>query len=181
LLCVKPNWIIDRKKKRKYYFLCICESWGWFISVSARHWMNYHARRKTEPSQARLFSRLLGFFLHSWRWFFHTTWGFCFAIYVYFYVTRMKIEAMRSHNANIMVSVSLFFSHHLAEKGREENEMRKTASFFSSLSPSLSHLLLLFYSRLMVTTAYLPKKQQQLRDTTVRFFYIIHILLFCLF
>jgi hypothetical protein len=108
--------------------------------------MNYHARRKTEPSQARLFSRLLGFFLHSWRWFFHTTWGFCFAIYVYFYVTRMKIEAMRSHNANIMVSLSVLFASLGGEGKGGEWDAKDCQFFLFSLSLSLSFITSLLFS-----------------------------------
>jgi hypothetical protein len=60
------------------------------------------------------------------------------ASYVYYNVASMKIDSMRSRNASIMLSLSLFFSRHLAKERREENEMQKTTEFSLPLSLLLS-------------------------------------------
>jgi hypothetical protein len=96
------------------------------------------------------------FFLYNWRWFFHRTLWFCFIVYVYYYIASMKIDSMRSHNISIMLSLSLC-SFRVTWRRREWDA---TDSQFPFLSLSLSHLLLLLYSRLVVTIAYIPKKKQ---------------------
>lgn len=81
--------------------------------------------------------------------------------YVYDNVASIKIDSMCSHKASIMLS-PLFFSHHLT-KGEREREQRGKWDAKDSEVFSPSHLLLLYYSLLVltITSRFLsPYKQQ---------------------
>jgi hypothetical protein len=180
----KINWIINRNKKRKYYFLFLCTCILEVIHIHLDTTLNERSCKKEKRDRLKM-SRFCAnyIFLHSWRSFFLCNitillYSMCLFLYS---LDENRLD-VRSRNDSIMVFL-WFFSRHLTKKKRKKNEMQD-CQLFPYISLSLSLVFCLIYYQSSIRSSWLLLHICQKATTTSRnclfVFLISYVYIYCI-